>query len=142
MIEIHFIDVEEVPGLEPELLFLWLSDSIKNEGFECGDINLILCSDEHLLEVNQTFLNHDYYTDIVTFDYSFGSLLSGDLFISLDRVLDNSTQYNESFLTELRRVCVHGILHLCGFKDKTTDEEKLMRSKEEFYLNKYVSRET
>jgi probable rRNA maturation factor len=142
VIEIHFIDVEEVPGLEPELLFLWLSDSIKNEGFECGDINLILCSDEHLLEVNQTFLNHDYYTDIVTFDYSFGSLLSGDLFISLDRVLDNSTQYNESFLTELRRVCVHGILHLCGFKDKTTDEEKLMRSKEEFYLNKYVSRET
>jgi probable rRNA maturation factor len=142
VIEIHFIDVEEVPGLEPELLFLWLSDSIKNEGFDCGDINLIFCSDEHLLEVNQTFLNHDYYTDIVTFDYSFGSLLSGDLFISLDRVLDNSTQYNESFLTELRRVCVHGILHLCGFKDKTTDEEKLMRSKEEFYLNKYVSRET
>ena len=142
MIEIHFIDVEEVPGLEPELLILWLSDSIKNEGFDCGDINLIFCSDEHLLEVNQTFLNHDYYTDIVTFDYSFGSLLSGDLFISLDRVLDNSIQYNESFLTELRRVCVHGILHLCGFKDKTTDEEKLMRSKEEFYLSKYVSRET
>jgi rRNA maturation RNase YbeY len=142
VIEIHFIDVEEVPGLEPELLILWLSDSIKNEGFDCGDINLIFCSDEHLLEVNQTFLNHDYYTDIVTFDYSFGSLLSGDLFISLDRVLDNSIQYNESFLTELRRVCVHGILHLCGFKDKTTDEEKLMRSKEEFYLSKYVSRET
>lgn len=142
MIEIHYIDVEEVPGLEPELLVLWLSAAIENEGFRCGNINVIFCSDDHLLDINRTYLDHDYYTDIVTFDYSAESILSGDLFISIDRVVENSAHFNESFLTELRRVCVHGVLHLCGFKDKSDEEARIMRSKERFYLNKYVSRET
>jgi len=142
VIEIHYIDVEEVPGLEPELLVLWLSAAIENEGFRCGNINVIFCSDDHLLDINQTYLDHDYYTDIVTFDYSAESILSGDLFISIDRVVENSAHFNESFLTELRRVCVHGVLHLCGFKDKSDEEARVMRSKERLYLNKYVSRET
>jgi len=142
VIEIHYIDVEEVPGLEPELLVLWLSAAIENEGFRCGNINVIFCSDDHLLDINRTYLDHDYYTDIVTFDYSAESILSGDLFISIDRVVENSAHFNESFLTELRRVCVHGVLHLCGFKDKSDEEARIMRSKERFYLNKYVSRET
>lgn len=142
MIEVHYIDKQEVPDLYPELLVLWLNYVINAEGFVCGDVNLIFCSDDHLLEVNKTYLDHDYYTDIVTFDYSDSVVLCGDLFISLDRVLDNALHYGDSFLTELRRVCVHGVLHLCGYRDKTLQEVSEMRSKEQIYLNEYVSRET
>ena len=142
MIEVHYIDKQEVPGLNPELLVYWLNETIINEGFECGEVNLIFCSDDHLLELNQTYLDHDYYTDIITFDYSYGATLKGDLFVSVDRVFDNSVRFNEVFLTELRRVSVHGVLHLCGYKDKSSVEQRLMRSKENYYLKKYVSRET
>ena len=142
MISINYIDVQEVPDLNPELLVLWLEEAIKTEGLECGDVNLVFCSDEHLLGVNQTYLNHDYYTDIVTFDYCEDGVVTGDLFISVDRVLDNAKTYKVSFLNELRRVCVHGVLHLCGYGDKTESEIQLIRSKEDFYLNNYVSRET
>ena len=142
MIETHYVDKQEVPDLNPELLVLWLIDVISAEGFECGEVNLIFCSDDHLLEVNRTYLGHDYYTDIVTFDYSDNAVLSGDLFVSLDRVLDNSQHYGDPFLTELRRVCVHGVLHLCGYGDKDSQEALQMRAKEQTYLNQYVSRET
>lgn len=142
MIAINYIDVEEVPDLNPELLVLWLQRTVISEGFECGDVNLVFCSDEHLLGVNKAYLNHDYYTDIVTFDYCEEGVVSGDLFISVDRVLDNAKAYKVSFLNELRRVCVHGVLHLSGYGDKTESEIEQMRSKEDFYLNKYVSRET
>jgi probable rRNA maturation factor len=142
MISINHIDIQEVPGLNPELLVLWLEYVVSAEGLVCGDVNLVFCTDEHLLGVNQTYLNHDYYTDIVTFDYCEDGVVMGDLFISVDRVSDNAKLYKASFLNELRRVCVHGLLHLCGYGDKTESEIEQMRSKEDFYLDNYVSRET
>lgn len=142
MISIHYIDIEEVPDLHPELLVLWLEEAVDSEGLVCGDLNLIFCSDDHLLGVNRDYLDHDYYTDIITFDYRENEVVSGDLFISVDRVLDNSKAFNEPFLKELRRVCVHGVMHLCGYGDKTDEESAQMRIKEDFYLNNYVSRET
>jgi rRNA maturation RNase YbeY len=92
--------------------------------------------------MNQQYLNHDYYTDIITFDYSQADQISGDLFISIDRVYDNAVQVGVDRVDELKRVCVHGVLHLCGFGDKTDDEARVMRAKEDYYLDKYVSRET
>jgi len=97
-------------------------------------ISVIFCSDDYLLSVNKEYLNHDYYTDIITFDYSVDTEISGDLFISIDRVKENSTEFNVPFLNELHRVLVHGVLHLCGYGDKSPVEETLMRSKEDFYL--------
>ena len=141
MIEIHYIDVE-VPGLNSELLFLWLYESIKREDRELGAITLVFCSDEYLLGVNKTYLNHDYYTDIVTFDYTEGVVLSGDLYISTERVAENASVLKEPFDVEFRRVCVHGVLHLCGYKDKKNEDEVVMRSRENFHLDKYVSRGT
>lgn len=141
MIDFNFIDVE-VPGLNPELFVLWLQDTIEEEGFKCGDVSYVFCTDDYLLSVNQRYLNHDYYTDIITFDYSVFPLISGDLFLSIDRIIDNSNLLNTPYEQELRRVCVHGVLHLCGYKDKSEEDEKLMRSKEDYYLDKYVSRET
>jgi rRNA maturation RNase YbeY len=142
MIEVHYDDMQEVPDLNPELLVFWLLDVIRSEGFECGPINLIFCSDDCLLRINKQFLAHDYYTDIVTFDYSEGGVLVGDLFVSVDRIRENALQYNQEVLTEMRRVCAHGVLHLCRYGDKTPEESGVMRSKEEFYLKRYVSRET
>lgn len=142
MIDVHYINKEEVPGLGSELLVFWLLSVIENEGFKCGDVNVIFCSDDYLLGVNKQYLHHDYYTDILTFDYGEGNRVSGDLFISLDRAFDNAVTYNDPVLVELRRVCVHGILHLCGYGDKTEEEIRVMRSKESFYLKTYVSRET
>ena len=141
MIEIHYIDVE-VPGLNSELLVLWLYESIKREDREPGAINLVFCTDEYLLGVNKTYLNHDYYTDIVTFDYTEGVVLSGDLYISTERVTENASVLKEAFDVEFRRVCVHGVLHLCGYKDKKNEDEVVMRSRENFHLDKYVSRGT
>ena len=141
MIEFSLEDVN-VPGLDSEHFAFWLEQVIVEEGLELGDVNLIFCSDEALLKMNIDFLQHDYYTDIITFDYCEENIVSGDLFISIDRVLDNSVELNAKYETELRRVCVHGVLHLCGFKDKSDEDEKQMRAKEDFYLEKYVPRET
>lgn len=141
MIQIHYIEVE-VPGINSELLVLWLNESVVREGKSLGEINLVFCDDEHLLGMNRAHLDHDYYTDIITFDYTEDEVISGDLYISIDRVLDNARLLNEPTDVELRRVCVHGILHLCGYKDKNSEEEAQMRSRENFHLDKYVSRET
>lgn len=133
----------EVPGLNSELFALWLEQVAKEEGFEIEAISIIFCSDEELLEMNKQYLQHDYYTDIITFDYSEeDEYLMGDLFISIDRIIDNAKHLNVEYLTELKRVCVHGVLHLCGYKDKSPSEELEMREKEEYYLIKFVSRET
>ena len=131
-----------VPGLDSEHFALWLEQVIVEEGFEAGDVNLIFCSDEALLKMNIDFLQHDYYTDIITFDYCEDNIVNGDLFISIDRVQDNSVVLKTDYDSELKRVCVHGVLHLCGYKDKTEDDENQMRAKEDFYLKKYVPRET
>lgn len=113
----------------------WINNTILNEGKIPGDLNYVFCSDKYLLELNRSALDHDYYTDIITFDYCQENLISGDLFISIDRVGDNASQLGHSFLDELHRVMIHGILHLCGYKDKSKKDEQLMRKKEDYYLN-------
>nr|WP_294859328.1 rRNA maturation RNase YbeY [uncultured Fluviicola sp.] len=130
MVEVFFEDIEEVPGVNPEFLFAWYSNVCEVEEKKLGDLSIIFCSDEHLLEMNKEYLQHDYYTDIITFDYSEENLVSGDLFISVDRVQDNADEFDVLFQDELHRVCVHGLLHLCGYKDKSEKDEQIMRSKE------------
>jgi len=107
------------------------SNVIVSENKKEGDINYIFCDDEYLLEINKQYLDHDYYTDIISFDYSVGNELHGDIFISLDRVRENASDFNVTFEEELKRVIIHGVLHYCGFKDKSDDEELLMRLKED-----------
>lgn len=118
------------------LIRKWIKECIINEQKKMGDINLIYCSDEYLLKLNISALQHDYYTDIITFDYTEAEVISGDLFISIDRVEDNAKKFNINFQRELYRVMIHGVLHLCGYKDKSTSDEKLMQSKEDHYLMK------
>lgn len=115
----------------------WLENLILSENKKSGEINYIFCDDEYLLKVNQDYLHHDYYTDIITFDYVKGKNISGDIFVSLPRILENASTLSKNFDEEFRRVLAHGILHLCGYKDKEEKEEKEMRSKEDFYLNTY-----
>ena len=112
----------------------WLKAVSEMESRQLGDINIIFCSDSYLLEVNKKYLNHDYYTDIITFDYCEGNILSGDLFISVDTVRDNAVFYKTDFETELNRVMVHGVLHLIGYDDHDDGDVRIMRSKEDFYL--------
>lgn len=112
-----------------------VKDLIEKELYESGDISVILCSDKYLLEINQEYLNHDYYTDIITFNYVEGSVISGDLFISVDRIKENAKIFTSLFIKELYRVIFHGVLHLIGYNDKTDNEKKIMRGKEDFYLS-------
>lgn len=109
----------------------WISEVILSENKKEGDINYIFCDDEYILEINKQYLQHDYYTDIISFDYSVGNELHGDIFISIDRVRDNATDFNVTFDEELKRVIIHGILHYCGYKDKSEDDEQVMRKKED-----------
>jgi len=109
----------------------WLAEVIKSELKNEGEINYIFCDDDYLLEINQQYLDHDTLTDIISFDYSVGNELHGDIFISVERVRDNATDFNVSFEEELKRVMVHGVLHYCGYKDKSESDERLMRAKEE-----------
>jgi probable rRNA maturation factor len=114
----------------------WLKSVIADEGFELSEINYIFCSDEYLHKINVEYLDHDTLTDIITFDNSEDEILiEGDIFVSIDRVNDNAKDFNSTFQQEFRRVLVHGVLHLCGYFDKSVEDEKLMRMKEEFYLN-------
>ena len=108
---------------------------IISENRKHGEISIILCSDKYLLNINIEYLKHNYYTDIITFNYVEGNTISGDLFISIDRVKENSEQFNTSFTRELYRVIFHGLLHLAGYNDKTDEEKKIMRGKEDLYLS-------
>jgi rRNA maturation RNase YbeY len=127
---------DEISGLPIDSITETLPVLVSLESFELGDITLIFCTDEELLAINKEHLAHDYYTDIITFNYNTDSLLSGDLFISVDRITDNAQQLGVSMEEELHRVCYHGVLHLVGYNDKTDDEIAVMRAKENFYLNK------
>ena len=109
---------------------IWISSVITSEGCEEGDITFVFCGDEFLLDLNRKYLDHDTYTDIMSFDYSLGKELHGEIYISTDRVAENATNFNVSFTDEIHRVIIHGILHLCGYKDKTSQEETMMRKKE------------
>lgn len=113
----------------------WLRFVAGAEMKKIGDVNIIFSSDNYLLDINMKYLQHDYFTDIITFDYCEGNTLSGDLFISIDSVRENAEFYKTSFTTELRRVMVHGLLHLIGYDDHTPEEQKTMRAKEDYYLS-------
>ena len=116
----------------------WISNVVLSEDFEVGEINYIFCDDVYLHKINQEFLNHDTFTDIISFDYTLGKEVGGDIFISIERVLENAEKFNEVFENELYRVMIHGILHFMGYKDKTKKEKTLMRTKEDekiFTLN-------
>ena len=116
-------------------LSTWIKNAVNSLGYFVGDLNVIFCSDEHLKEINIKYLNHDYYTDIITFDYSEKTLINGDLFISIDRIKENSSINKVKFMLELYRVIIHGVLHLCGFNDKTSEEKKKIREKEDCFLS-------
>lgn len=109
----------------------WISRIIVSEGFEEGEINYIFCDDAYLHKINMEYLNHDTLTDIISFDYTVGNLLQGDIFVSVERVTDNAKDFKVSFDEELKRVLSHGVLHYCGYKDKSLDEEAIMRKKED-----------
>jgi rRNA maturation RNase YbeY len=113
----------------------WLKSVIKAEGFELSEINYVFCNDEYLHSINVEYLDHDTLTDIITFDNSEGDeLIEGDIFVSIERIIDNTKDFNTTFEQEFKRVIVHGILHLCGYCDKTDENEKQMREKEDYYL--------
>jgi rRNA maturation RNase YbeY len=114
-----------------EQLSNWISRVIASEEKKEGEISYIFCDDDYLLNLNEQYLNHDTLTDIISFDYSMGNEIHGDIFISTERVKDNATDFKVSFEEELKRVMVHGVLHYCGYKDKTEEDEALMRSKED-----------
>ena len=119
-------------NLENEIEYSsWISEVIISENKNEGEINFIFCDDDYLLELNQEYLRHDTLTDIISFDYSIGNELHGDVFISVERVRENADEFNVSFLEELKRVMAHGILHYCGYKDKNEKDEFIMRQKEE-----------
>ena len=127
---------EDIPSLKIKISLLdnLINNLILNELKKVGDISIIFCSDNYLLDINKQYLNHNYYTDIVTFDYGEKSVISGDLFISVDRVKENAIVFSTTFPRELFRVVFHGILHLIGYNDKTEEEKKEMRFKEDYYL--------
>ncbi|WP_300673446.1 rRNA maturation RNase YbeY [Soonwooa sp.] len=131
MIQFFFEDVEN--NIQPSYAD-WLQELIIGEEKKLGKVNYILCDDDYLLKINQDFLQHDYYTDIITFDKVKGKTINADIFVSLQRVNDNANLMQKSTDEELRRVLAHGLLHLVGYKDKSDEEQKEMRSKEDFYL--------
>jgi len=118
-------------------LTLWLKSATKKEGRTLGELVFNFCSDESLSKINKEFLNHDTLTDVITFDYSALNEISGEIFISTDRVRENASEFQQSFEVEIRRVMIHGLLHLCGYNDKTTKEKSLMSDRENFYLDSF-----
>lgn len=136
-VSFHFEDVEiELP--DTQKLSDWLVGVAESEGKEFVEINYIFCSDEHLRQMNVEFLDHDYYTDVITFPYA-DDAVHGDVFISVDRVADNAQTLGLPFEQELCRVLVHGVLHLAGYPDKSENEAKVMREREDYYLDRIFS---
>ena len=134
-IDFFFEDIQPF-SIQNNHIHKYVNSLIFNELKESGDISIIFCSDEYLLEMNKQYLSHNYYTDIITFDYVEVNIISGDLFISFDRIIDNAKQFDTELIREVYRVVFHGILHLIGYNDKTDDEQKQMTKKENFYLGK------
>ena len=121
---------------DSERVSSWISDAILEEDRKEGEINYIFCSDDYLHKINLDFLDHDTLTDIISFDYTVGKKLHGDIYISVDRVKENALDFNVSFKDEMSRVMIHGVLHYCGYKDKSEDDKNEMRAKENHYLSK------
>lgn len=129
--KINFYSENEFTLEGAEKYISWIDKVITSEGKKLEELSYIFCDDDYLFKLNKEYLQHDTYTDIITFDYSVGTILQGDIYISTQRVDENSSEYNVSFEEELRRVIIHGVLHLCGYKDKTEEEASLMRQKED-----------
>ena len=122
-------------SINEEIVVKWLKKSVNSLGFTIGELSFIFCSDEYIKKINIKYLTHHFFTDVITFDYSKEKLLFGDVYISIERVKENSKTYKTSFNEEMFRVIIHGVLHLCGFDDKTKEEKSLMRSKENDFLS-------
>lgn len=122
------------PKLKRRVISVWIKEAVSRENKILGNVNFIFCSDSYLLEVNRKYLNHDYFTDIITFDYVENNIISGDVFISIDSVRENSKIFNVSVMVELRRILIHGVLHLLGYTDKGVQEKEEMTKKEDYYL--------
>ena len=118
-----------------EVISKWIINTIKEEGYKLEEINYVFCDDDYLHKINVEFLNHDTLTDIISFDYSVGKIIQGDIFISVERVHDNAKDFGVSFNEEISRVIIHGVLHYCGYKDKTDHDANIMRQKENHYLS-------
>ncbi len=133
MIEYAIIGKFEL--VNQEQISSWVNFVLDEEGKELGEINYIFCDDDYLLDINVKTLKHNVLTDIISFDYCLGNVVSGDVYVSYDRVRDNADNLGVSVVDELHRVMIHGVLHYCGYKDKSDDEKALMRSKEDYYLS-------
>ena len=136
MIEFIFEDISKFP-ISNDSISNWVEQVINRENKIAGEVCFILCSDEYLLKINQQYLQHNYYTDVITFDYSESKVVSGDIFISIDRVKDNSQNLKISFNIELIRIIIHGVLHLLGYDDKNKADKIIMTSKEDECLKLY-----
>ncbi len=137
MKRIHFHNADSNYTLKNKrLISSWITSTIQEEKSQLEEISYIFCSDDYLLKINQDHLNHDTYTDIITFDYTENRIISSEIYISVDRVKENAKNLSVATLDEMHRVIIHGVLHLCGYKDKSDSEAKTMRSKEDFYLGK------
>jgi len=128
---IEFFSENEFELEHKQGLIDWIESVIQKEEHKLGDISYIFCDDEYLLKLNQDFLEHDTLTDIISFDYSLGKQVHGEIYISIERVVDNANKFKTEFQEELHRVMIHGILHYCGYKDKTAEEKRTMRAAED-----------
>jgi rRNA maturation RNase YbeY len=124
-------------SIDENSISAWIENIINKEEKTLGNVCFVLCSDKYLLNINQQYLKHNYYTDVITFDYSEQDIISGDIFISIDRIKENAENYNKTFINELLRIIIHGILHLMGYDDKSDTDKKIMTSKEDESLNLY-----
>ena len=131
----HFLDIE-IPDFNPEFFSLWLGTVLIDHGYELGELTYVFCTDDYLLEMNREHLNHDYYTDIITFNYNVDFSLNGDMFISYECIIDHANEFDVSVYDELCRVMVHGVLHLVGYNDKSDAEQEVMTEMENKYLSK------
>ena len=133
----YFTEKVRMPKIRKREISAWIKAVAGKHGFGVGDVSYIFCSDEHILNINREYLQHDYYTDIITFDYTEKNRISGDIFISLDTVSSNAEKFGVSYENELHRVIIHGILHLCGINDKTPEEREIMKKCEDEALNHF-----
>ncbi len=125
---------DEYKVFDEDVIRKWICVVIEKENYKVGEINYEFVSDDEILKINQEYLNHNYYTDIITFDEVFVNIINGDIIVSFDTVLSNAQNIENLFISELNRVIIHGIMHLCGYKDKTVEEKKFMRALEDKYL--------
>ena len=132
---IRFFTETKFNLLNKRVLKGWIKSTIQNENKKAGEINFIFCDDDYLLKINQEYLKHDYYTDVISFDNSIEDVISGEIFISIDMVKDNAKKLSIPFDEELKRVIIHGVLHFIGYKDKTTSNKLEMKRKEDYYLS-------